>query len=176
LKSDISILNFNYIQLHQGSILETIHVKSLFLSDVLLDQMTDEIRKEYKTFVQILKSNHAELPTIYTHEASHDHNFLLYSKGHAIVAFQYFLYQNEICELFNVYVDSQFRRQSIATKLFLTSVRTADFDGVNRFIIPMYPKNENRNMLINKYRQTVKEHLPNSCFTIYEDAEMAVVE
>lgn len=98
------------------------HIQSLILKEDLMLSMTPEVREEYGVFLEShLKFIRDFLPAGYENR-DHIHNTLLVIVEGKVVAFRYFFYDGATCELFNTYVDSCYRKQSIATSLLDRSV------------------------------------------------------
>ncbi|NQY07788.1 MAG: hypothetical protein HRT68_16720 [Flavobacteriaceae bacterium] len=152
------------------------HIKSLSLPGRTLLKMTPEVRKKYQIFLDNhLKYIHDFCSTGYENR-SDIHNNLLFFVEDKIVAFRYFVYQGSTCELFNTYVDSCHRKQSIATSLIEHSVSLSNDHGVSNFVVRMASENEERTGLFNKYKNLVKDRLFGNQFTIYYAGKMVVFE
>ncbi len=143
------------------------HIQSLHLSEDLILKMTSEVREEYEVFLD----NHLRFIRNFFPSGYEDrndiHNSLFVFVDGKVVAFRYFFYEVDACELFNTYVDSRYRRQSIATLLLKRSVSLSNERGINKFVVRMASENEERTGLFRKYEQLSNQILSGSKFTIY---------
>ncbi|WP_281223347.1 GNAT family N-acetyltransferase [Photobacterium sanguinicancri] len=143
------------------------HIQSLTLREDLMLAMTPEVREEYEVFLE----NHLRfirdfLPSGYENR-EHIHNTLLVIVDGKVIAFRYFFYDGEVCELFNTYVDSSHRKQSIATELFERSVSLSNEYGIHKFVVRMASENDERTGLFHKYQLLSTQKFSGSKFTIY---------
>lgn len=151
------------------------HIKSLQLSKAIVSKMTMEVRNEYEVFLENqLMFFRDFFPTGY--ESLDDtHNILLAIVEGEIVAFRYFYFHNRVCELFNTYVDSANRRQSIATQLIEDSIHISHQNRLNKFVIRMASENAERTGLYHKYKVLGNHKFNTSQFTIYYAGKEAVI-
>jgi len=151
------------------------HIKSLQLSKAIVSKMTMEVRNEYEVFLENqLMFFRDFFPSGY--ESLDDtHNILLAIVEGEIVAFRYFYFYNGVCELFNTYVDSAYRRQSIATQLLEDSIHISHQNRLNKFVIRMASENVERTGLYQKYKVLGNHKFNTSQFTIYYAGKETVI-
>ncbi len=151
------------------------HIKSLQLSKAIVSKMTMEVRNEYEVFLENqLMFFRDFFPSGY--ESLDDtHNILLAIVEGEIVAFRYFYFYNGVCELFNTYVDSAYRRQSIATQLMEDSIHISHQNRLNKFVIRMASENVERTGLYQKYKVLGNHKFNTSQFTIYYAGKETVI-
>ncbi len=151
------------------------HIQSLHLTEDLISKMTSEVKDEYEVFLDShLRFIRDFLPSGYE-DRNDIHNSLLIFADGKVVAFRYFFYESDACELFNTYVDSGYRRQSIATLLIERSVSLSNEHGINNFVVRMASENEERTGLFRKYEQLSNQRFSGSKFTIYYAGQKVVL-
>lgn len=153
--------------------MKIIHSHSLKLSDDILNQMTEEVRDKYEVFLD----NHLNFirdffPTGYEDNLE-IHNTMLAYRDSKIVGYRYYFYSTDKldCELFNIFVDSNYRRQGIATNLLHESISNSIDVGIKKFTVRMASANSERQALFNSYKKIAKNIAINCKFIIYYDGK-----
>lgn len=158
--------------------MKIIHLQSLMLSDEYLKQMTEEVRVEYEVFLE----NHLRfikgfLPVGYEKQVD-IHNMLLAFRQGKIIGYRYYFYSmnKTNCELFNIYVDSKYRRLGIASLLLQESInKSIDQDVVN-FTVRMASENDERQALFDLYKEIANQLTPKCKFVIYYGAKETIYQ
>ena len=149
------------------------HYDALSVPGNVFDRMSKETRESYEGFME----SHWRFLKEYCPQGSHKikgiHHALIGTDeiSNNVVGYRYFYFpiESEYCELFNILVDSAYRRRGYATTLIKKSLEISLNRGVRSFIVRTSSRSEERDALVKKYRSLAKEYCPPSKFTIYYD-------
>lgn len=91
------------------------------------------------------------------------------NEAEKIVGFRYFLFEpsSSLCHLFATFVDSNYRRQGVATRLIEDSFNIAASYGCTEFEIRLTQPSPEKDALFNLYRRYANLNLHRYKFTIY---------
>lgn len=152
------------------------HIDSLTIPLEFVEMMTEDVREHLESFMEShLDFIRSYCPEGYENQAGIHHN-LLAIVDNKVIGIRYFYYSTDKkeCELFNLYVDSMYRCKGIATILIQKSISMAIEQGSVVFTVRMAGENEERQALVDKYAEIVKEYVPTVKFIIYYGGEMLV--
>jgi len=158
------------------SLIKIEHYDSIYMPKEVLRRMSEGTRKKYERFMEY---HWKVLRNYCPHrsdqiEGMHHTLVAVDCDSDRVLGYRYFYFpvESNHCELFNVYVESNYRRKGIATSLIKNAIDISIDKGINKFTVSMAEKSVERDSLVRKYTDLSKNYCQLCQFTILYEHEV----
>lgn len=156
------------------------HYDSTLIPNEVFGRMSAPTRESYERFMGVHWKYFKGQGPNRDDQIDRIHHTLLAvdSASGTILGYRYFFFpiESDHCELFNIYVDLNYRRRGIATSLIKRAIGISLEKGINKFIVRVAERSIERDALVRKYSDFSKHYCESTRFTIHYENEVTIYE